>query len=349
MSSSDGLLPVYLVIGNDEVKRNEVISRLRDKVNTDFFDFNYDEIEVTPDLEPERIISSCLSYPFGDSSRIVMLMAQKVTSSSDAKATLRKDLADAIVEYLKDPQEQTTLCVVVNSLTKSSKLYKAAASIDSKAIIVCEPKTIKELPSFVVSLAKREGKAMDFQAAHSLVERIGTNELLLERAVKNLCDLAQGRPSIGFDLIEEHIGYTSEVKPWDVASPILEGKASSALELVSHMEKPEQSYLGILACLQNNIRELLVAKSCEISGQSYPDKLTEVYGRIKNDGTRMQYFAGNRAFLYKVRMQEARKHRMEDLIWALDRCLQCEMDIKGRADNKDIAFTSFIIEVANKI
>ena len=349
MAKSKDLLPVYLVIGNDEVKRNEVISRLKNKVNPDFFDFNYDEIDYTTDLEPERIISSCLSYPFGDSPRIVMLMAQKVTGGSDAKATVRKDIADAIAEYLKEPQEHTTLCVVCNALNKSSKLYKAAVAIDPKTVISCEPKTIKELPSFAVSVANRENKAMDYTTAHALVERIGTNELLIERAVKNLADLAQDSTSITFDLVEEYIPYTSEVKPWDVANPIIEGKADVALELIAHMDKPEQSYLGILACLENNIRELLVAKSCDMSGQPYPEKLTEVYGRIKNDGTRMQYFAGNRAFLYKVRMQESRKHSLKSLMWALDRCLQCEMDIKGRADDKEIAFTTFVIEVATNI
>ncbi len=349
MSKAKKLLPIYLVIGNDEVKRNEIISRLRSKVDSEFFDFNYDEIEYSSELDAERIVSSCLSYPFGESQRVVMLMAYKRSTDADAKSTLRKDIEEAICKYLQDPQEQTTLCIVLNSLPKTSKLYKAAAALDKTTIISCDPKSLKELPSYAVALAQKENKTLDYNTAHALVERIGTNELLLERAIKDLADLSQGMSVITYDLVDEHIHYTSEVKPWDVANPILEGKADVALELISRMEKPMDSYLGILSCIENNLRELLVAKSCIYSGQPYPETLTEVYGRIKKDGTRSQYFQGNRAFLYKVRTQEARNHAMEDLIWGLDRCLQCEMDIKGRVDNKDTAFTTFVIEMAQNI
>lgn len=51
-----GLLPAYLIVGSDELKAKETVSRLKRRLEPGFDAFNLDERPASSDLEPQELL-----------------------------------------------------------------------------------------------------------------------------------------------------------------------------------------------------------------------------------------------------------------------------------------------------
>ena len=96
------LLPAYLVVGSDELKAKEVVRRLRGRLEPGFEAFNLDERAATSDMEPQELTASLNTLPFGSGFRLVL-----VTGAEH----LPKPVVDALIAYLKDPNQSCVLCL----------------------------------------------------------------------------------------------------------------------------------------------------------------------------------------------------------------------------------------------
>lgn len=74
--SETGLLPAYLIVGTDGVKRDHAVSRMKARLEkSGMVEFNLDERDMTKDPEIESIIGSLNTFPMGSEFRLVTLMA----------------------------------------------------------------------------------------------------------------------------------------------------------------------------------------------------------------------------------------------------------------------------------
>ena len=53
-----GLLPAYLVVGKDVLKREKVIERLESHLDPSLLDFNLERIEASSEVEPVDFVAS---------------------------------------------------------------------------------------------------------------------------------------------------------------------------------------------------------------------------------------------------------------------------------------------------
>ena len=67
------LLPAYLIVGADELKRDAAVRRLRSRVPADMADFNLDELDGASLEEPGQLISSAQTMPFCADFRLVIV------------------------------------------------------------------------------------------------------------------------------------------------------------------------------------------------------------------------------------------------------------------------------------
>ena len=170
------LLPVYLVIGADELKRETAVSRLKKRLDASgMADFNYDERDMSKEQEPEDVLSSLNTFPMGAPFRLVVLRGCD---------RLPKPLSEMLVEYLSAPSASTVCLIIATSLAKSTRLYKAAVKAAPKALIDCTPKKAWELPRQVRSMATAHGKAITQRAAEELVSRLGESTRLLDNDLR---------------------------------------------------------------------------------------------------------------------------------------------------------------------
>ena len=165
--SETGLLPAYLIVGTDGVKRDHAISRMKARLEkSGMVEFNLDERDMTKDPDIESIIGSLNTFPMGSEFRLVIL---------DGCSKLAKAVSEPLVEYLASPSPTTVCLIIADSLAKNTRLYKAIAKIDKKVVIDCSGTKRWELPRRVQQMASQHGKSISTAAAEELVSRSGEN------------------------------------------------------------------------------------------------------------------------------------------------------------------------------
>jgi len=315
--TTSGLLPCYLVVGADDLKRTQAMARLKRRLNEGFSAFNLDERVASSDLEPQDIISSLNTLPMGDTFRLVMI---------DRADKLPKAVSEAIIAYLADPNLSCVLCLVAESLAKSTRLYKAVAKVGKQAVVDCTPKKRWELPPLVVKMAHAHGMQMDQAAATELVSRVGESTTMIDTQLKVLAEHCHDRGVITISDVEQQIARVAEVKPWDFLDAVCARDTYKALSLYRLMQNPSQ--VALCSLLAGRLRELACAKSLDERGQA-----SLVASELKKQPWQVKNHVG-----------WARRFAPGSLERGLVSCARCERALKSGAD-PDITFTELVVEL----
>lgn len=317
MAQKDGLLPAYLIVGSDELRRRQVLTRLKSHVASGFEDFNLDELTVTADTDPADVVASLDTLPMGPAPRIVVI---------NPADKLPKPVSEALVAYLGNPNPSCTLALVAESLAKSTRLYKAVAKVGPKAVVECASKKRWELPDYVTKLARAHGVTIDQGAAQELVDRVGESTTMIDTQLATLSALLGGSGHVSRDLVEANVARTAEVKPWTFLDCLSDRNARKALELYALLS--DSSALGLLSLMVTRLRELVCARSLDARGQ----------------GPAVASALGKQDWQVKGYVRWSRKFRDGELEHLLGRCAACERTFKGTGDS-DAAMVSLILAI----
>ena len=317
--TTSGLLPAYLIVGADDLKRRQATTRLKGRLDQSFSAFNLDEHVAASDLEAQDIISSLNTLPLGDAFRLVMI---------ERADKLPKPVSEAIIVYLKDPNPACVLCLVAESLPKNTRIYKAVAKVGNKAIVDCTPKKRWELPPLVVRMARAYGVSMDQNAATELVSRVGESTTMLDTQLKVLSEYCRDAGVITVADVERHVVRTAEVKPWDFLDAVSQRDATKALTLYRLMQNPSQ--VALCSLLTGRLRELICAKALDARGQ----------------GSALASELGKQAWQVKNHLGWSRRFAAGALERGLIACAQCERALKSGSD-PDVTFTELVVTVCS--
>lgn len=254
MADND-FLPAYLIVGADELKREFVLDRLNERMaKLGDIDFNKDVLSGGA-LSVDELVSACNTLPFMSEKRLVVV--------NDADR-LKKPVQEAIVTYLESPSETTVLALVAEKLAKNTRLYKAIAQIDKKAVIECAPQSARELPNQVQKFASSKGVTITRPAAEELISLIGESTVHLDGELDKLA-IALGKGAvIDVDEVQAYVARVAEPKPWHLSDALSARDARTCAILLARMNA--QSPFGLLAMCVNRIRDLLVAKDMQGQG-----------------------------------------------------------------------------------
>lgn len=306
------LLCAYLVVGADELKRETAVTRLKARLEQGLEAFNLDERTATADLVPNDLLTSLDTMPLGGGFRLVVVRQAE---------RLPKPVSEALVRYLGNPNPSSVLCLVAESLSKATRLYKAVAKVGPHAVIDCTPPKRWKLPEYLQRHARAMARTeLDRDAAEELVARVGESTTMLDRQLRTLADLCRDRGRITLRDVEEHVARTAEVKPWEFLDAVSARDAGRALELYNLMRNPSE--IALLALLTSRVRELVCAKALNARGE----------------GALLAKELGRQAWQVKNHLGWARRFSEGELEGALAGCAACERALKGGAD----ARTSFV-------
>lgn len=318
--ASAKLLPAYLLVGPDEVKRDAAIDRLVSRLEASgMATFNLDDRDMTKPQEPDEIIASLCTFPMGSDFRLVILR------SCDH---LVKAMSEALVSYLAAPSPDTVCLIVADALARNTRLYKAVAKIDAKAVIDCSAKKRWELPAYVQGMASRHGVSISSAAAEELVARAGESTRMLDTQLKKLAAMT-GSSSIELADVERYVVRTAEIKPWDFLDAVSARNVARALELYRLL--PPKSEVRLLSLLLTRVRELIVAKALDERGQAR--ELASTLG-VKD-------------WQVKNHVRWSRLFSMDELVGALHSAVETECALKGSRDS-EIAFTTWFVSIAQR-
>ncbi|MBR3328177.1 MAG: DNA polymerase III subunit delta [Atopobiaceae bacterium] len=305
-SAAPALLPAYLVVGGDQLKRETATKRLKARLDQAMAVFNLDERTASANIDPTDIAISLNTLAVGDGFRLVLL--------HDANL-LPKAVQETIISYLDNPNPQCVLCLDAEKLAKNTRLYKAVAKVGKRSVIDCTPLRARELPSYLVKHARAKGLVIDDAAARELVSRVGESTTQLDQQLETLGELCAQTRHITKDDVVRYVARTAEVKPWEFLDAVAAGNEAKALELYRHMQNP--SHIALLTLLTRRFRELVCARELGSRGQNTRTIASEL---------------GKQEWQVRSVVQAARRFSTSQLVGCLKACARCEAELKSGED-----------------
>lgn len=316
MASDAGLGCAYLIVGPDELKRDEALARLRRRVDGPLAAFNLEEVQASPELQPADVRASLDTLPVGADRRVVIVHGAE---------KLPKPVSEAIVSYLDDPNPSCTLALVAERLAKSTRLYKAVDATGPRSVIACAAASARDMPGRVVEMARQHGVRIDPVAAKELVARVGDSTLMLDRQLCDLAALLGGSGSIDVAFVEANVARLVEVKPWEFLDRLSSRDVHRSLALLRLLTG---SPLGLLSLVVSRLRDLVCAQSLAARGQA-----SALAATLKKKDWQVKSYVG-----------WARGFREGELARLLADCAATERALKSGAD-PDSAMTALVVRV----
>lgn len=249
------LLPAYLVDGEDHLKRETVMRRLKARLEkAGDLSFNHDSFDGAQ-TDGEAVVSACRTVPFASEKRLVVVYAAE---------KLAKKSQSALVEYLKSPSESTVLALVTDKLAKSTALYKAVSGLGRSAVIDCTPPKRKDLAAQVRAMAPSHGITITQGGAQALVELVGEDTVRLDAELEKLSLADFAADVVDEGRVRDMVARVSEVKPWEFVDAFSARDLSGCVRMLRMM--PSASPYALLRQCVGRIRELICAQTMLASG-----------------------------------------------------------------------------------
>ena len=275
------LLPAYLIVGEDALKRDAVLARLRARLEK-LGDLSFNSDEFLGDVAAgESIVTACNTIPFASEKRLVLVRGAEKLKKADS---------EQVVAYLTSPSPTSVLALEAEKLAKNTRLYKAIAALGKTAVIDCAPPKSYELPRQVRSMAVGCGVTFTEGAAAKLVELVGDDTVHLNSEIKKIALAHRGTDAVNENEVLSLVACTAEVKPWDFVN------AFSSRDLAKCMRfwrvVKTTSPHALIAMCTVRIRELMCAQSLMRRGSiaQLPRALSQPDWRVKNHGTWARQF-----------------------------------------------------------
>jgi len=248
------LLPAYLVVGDDALKRGQVVERLEKRMASEGdLSFNYDRFTGT-DATAESIIASCNVYPFMSDKRLVVV---------DNGEMLPASQLGQLAEYVENPNDMTVLCFVCEKLAKNTKLYKAFAAYKN-AIVACDLPKEKDIASLVRNMAIGFGITFSPSAAQLLAEYVGADTVALHSEIEKIALYHTGKDPVSAQEVQNLVNDASTVKPWVMLDAFSRRDAKLTCDYLSKLSHESPYYL--LSLVQARLRDLIAARSLQGEG-----------------------------------------------------------------------------------
>ncbi len=315
------LLPVYLFVGEDRLKRDALLSRMEERIGK-LGDISLNETVFNgSDIDaPDEVAAACATFPFLSEKRLVVV--KEIDRASKA-------VQESICAYLESPSETTVLVMVGDKLAKNTRLYKAISKIDPKAVIACDLKTRRnEVRDFAVKLAASLGMGLDQRAAEELIDRVGKSTVAMDTEIKKLAAYArsQGRDSISPADVAELVAKPEPPKPWDMVDAMASRDMPRCLKILS--EADEQFPFGALRMCVQRIEELITVKAL----------------RTRPGSQSLANVLGGPDWKYKKHAEQASRFSEAELLRALSEAAECELRMKTGSD-RQISFEIWLAGV----
>ena len=270
--------PIYLIVGDDEAEMSRLAADVTALVEDELRAFNTERLYVEKGVTAASIVESARTLPMlGDRRVVVVLRGEKLLKpkrrgkaaaeeSGDPEGESAGDL-DALEEYVKRPEPQTTLVIVAADVDRTRRVYKAlhkGATIvecwglkSSKDDRVDLRQTARVAEKLVRDAVAQAGQQIDAAAARLIAERAGADISKLRGDVDRLLLFTAGKAKIDLKDVQEVVSAETAQDDWAVTNAIQRGDAAEALrQLGLAMDGGAVSYM-VLGQLAWFVREKL--------------------------------------------------------------------------------------------
>lgn len=255
--------PLYVIVGDDERGKDDVVHTFDALVPEDIRAFNLERLSAL-DTDPSTVVSIARTMPLLGERRVVVvvraekwLTGRKKARSDDARSDNEGGDADegggdeapvdrggdVLGAYLESPSPTTCLVLVAADMNRTTRLVKLL--LKQAVIVECWglkgekevrgsgiADALERAGRFVAVAAKKAGMTIDSAALQPLIEHAGTDIATLRGDVERLLLYCQGRTAITLEDVRAVVGGATLVNSWGVTNAIERNDAREALRQV---------------------------------------------------------------------------------------------------------------------
>ncbi|HYM38100.1 MAG TPA: DNA polymerase III subunit delta [Nitrospiraceae bacterium] len=311
-----GLAPLYLVMGEEDYLRDQAVEALRIAVLGDSSAdggmdvFNYDVL-YGDESDGSEILARAGQAPVFAAHRYVVVKSAEKLSAKDG---------EALLSYVKDPSETTTLVFVAAKLDKrlkfSKELMERAVAID------CSSMSDMQLSSWIRGESGKAGVRLSEEAAGTLAHlalslkgEAGGSMNLVRRELEKLAAYVPPDKTAGVQDVEAVRGGEPGASVFDLARAIAERRDGRALWILSRNLESGEDPLRILGALAWQFRQIWKAKEQRRYGGPGADVCG--YFTERDLGAALQMFAGTDTKLKGGASGASKRLALETVVLAL--------------------------------
>jgi|YelNatPaOPRAMG01_1025707.scaffolds.fasta_scaffold36000_2 DNA polymerase-3 subunit delta len=325
--------PVYIFHGEDDIKKDELINKIKQNVvDPDFTDFDFESLDASI-VSPDDILAAANLAPFGSKRRMVLVIGAEIyrnrEKSSDADTLAdgisRLNGAGCLVLRVGSSEEDASRQQTV--LTK--RIDQATAKVGE--IVSCNAMKQEELIDWMREYVSKAGKNLDSQAAMRLYEFASKDRQTLRNELeKIICFVGNGR-KINIEDVNTVCGNNPEDVIFKLVDAVTSKDAGRTLSLYQELTKYDtKSYavMGRLLAMLNRQFKLL-SQAYELNAMNLqlnnPDSIPEaIRNSLPSDANLLR-------IKWKVRdyARMAKLWNREEIANAFDLLLNCDLANKG--------------------
>ena len=252
------LRSAYLLAGAETLLRDDAVQLLRAAtLDGGAEDFNFDRLEGDS-AGPADLVDAVNSLPVMGPRRLVWLR------EPEARRGKAKGLGDALADLLPALAEREDVVLIVSAakLDRRSRWVKAFGS--PAAVVDCEPPSAgKGLAGWVLEEAKRQGVALERDAAAALAEATGPQLQLLRQEIEKASLYAGPGKKVKRAHVLGTVSDVAEDPIWDLTDAIGQGRTAEALRLLGRLQEKGTPPPVLLGSLASHFRKLVRARAGE--------------------------------------------------------------------------------------
>ncbi len=256
-AKKNALRPIYVVVGDEQVLRDEVVASLREAaLGGGVAAFNEDRF-TAGEVDVEKIIGAARTAPMMAPRRFVLVRgidrwdAQGGEEGSDDK---KASPIERIAAYATAPIDSTCVVLVGTKIDGRRKLATVAKK--GGFVVACDPLGRRELPEWIMQRCEARGNAIDPTTADLLAEIAGPGLAHVSDAIERLALFSGVGNPITEDAVTACVARVRTQDTWAVVGAVGERNLKKAFAALADAYDPRDRGLPMLGALAWSIRQL---------------------------------------------------------------------------------------------
>jgi DNA polymerase-3 subunit delta len=282
--ASDPIPSILLIFGEEDFLVDSAYSQVVEFIKKK----EIDEFDVTivngADVTEDFIVSTCLSYPFISSQKVVVVKHFELVSLQPISKK-KNDPTPALLSYLNNPNPSTILILFSNEkklwgVSKSQRSkkevripYPYQQIIDSFHWIEFQKIAESSLPKWLSETSKEFHFELLPEASEGLLFQIGTNVRELYNEMMKISTFTKGKKTVTYEDVVDIVGMSREYSVFELMKAFNERNSAKACDIIMHLLEHDKIELLIVGSLTRSLLQLWSLKEATMEQRPLAEQL----------------------------------------------------------------------------
>jgi DNA polymerase-3 subunit delta len=323
-----GLLPVFLLAGEEHYLRDGVVRALRDAaLGRGPAAFNEDRF-VAGECDVGKVLAAASTVPMMSERRFVLV--RNVERWEGRGEDSQSAALDELARYAEKPVPSTCLVLTAEKLDGRRKLATMAKK--NGFLVECAPLSDDGLIAFAADMMAERGHRAGHEVAEKIAQLVGAELASIADACERLSLFVGPGAPITEDAVAECVARVRTEDTWALVDAVGARDGGRALALMHEVFDPRDRGLPLVGALAWSFRQLLRLKLALAEG-----------ARVDEAGRRAGIFQPGRAELLGKRAARLPDGELERWLGVLARA---DMDLKGSRRPPRATLESALLEIS---